>query len=503
MNLSIQVSNHRVIVFSAVAFLSSLFSLYSYFAVDVINNDGILYIVAAEEFLAGGYTKAMAAFGWPFFPIVIAWTHQITGLALEASAYVVNAVMLIIASMAFVRVYEEISFSKLPLWIPALVVLTLPMINEYRVYVVRGHGYWAFSMLALLFFIIYYKKSTLSSALFWQMFAILGILFRIEGVVFVLFAPFYYLFSKEKRGAFFYHYFRLNSIILPSAICAAIVLLAHLFTVENSSGALQLRLSYMMPSSLFSSIKEASVGVGALMPRLSSGEAVLVSASGIFALVVLKLVKNINLLYLLPVLVGYKRRWIQLSRESGIVMVFFTLSVLPLFVIAGNKLFVSSRYMVLPTLIFGLIISQYAVHLFYKLKTENRVIAASALFVLVVLFFFDAIIHTGAIKGNIVSASEWVIQNIEPDAKIACNNKRFVFYSKNRCVYKKRYEEYFIGDLKKIVKHESYSHLLLWVKRSDSEIRDYLDNNESLELLKTFDNKKGDEAMIYRIGHHP
>lgn len=499
MNPRIQMSRHRIYAFLTVILLSAIASLYASLEVDVINNDGILYMQTAAAFIAGGYAKAMEVFSWPFFPIVIAWLHLLTGLGLETSAYVINAIMLIIASVAFLRISEEICPAKANLWVPVLIVVTLPLLNDYRSYVIRGHGYWAFTLLALQYFIIYYKQSSMRAALLWQVFAVLGVLFRIEGVVFILFAPFLFLFYREKRASFLYHYIRLTSILIPAAIVAVVVLFGYILKIERLSGALQLRLSYTMPSSLLTSIREASAGLESLMPRLSSSEALVVTVSGLMALVVFKLVKNINLFYLAIVVVGRYRRWISLSRESGIVLAFFAISIAPVVVIAGNQLFASTRYTVLPIIFFSLIASQYLAYLFQKLREEKRILSLSILMALVVLFFLDAIIHTSAIKGNIVTASEWVIGNIEPNAKVVCNNKRFVFYTKERCTYRRLSDTQPVVRLKYIVEHEDYNYMLIWVEGDDRKMRRYLGGNRRLELMKTFENKRHDEARIYKI----
>jgi hypothetical protein len=287
--------------------------------------------------------------------------------------------------------------------------------------------------------------------------------------------------------------------VIAAVVCGLVGMVGGYFVIEDHSGGMLARLGYMAPSSLFSSIHDAAAGLASLMPRLSSGDAVLVSASGLTALVIFKVVKNINLLYLAVTVAGYKQGWIKLSKEGYIVLVFFVISTLPLFVLAGNQLFMSSRYTVLSITIFTLIVCQYITYLFYKLKNEKSHVAAAGLVVLVVLFFLDAIIHTGAIKGNMVSASEWVSQHVEPKARIACNNKRFSFYTKKQCTYEKPVDENLIAGVDEILYRGNYDYLLLWVKNDDRKIRDYLDTRGFFELLRTFKNKRNDEARVYRI----
>ena len=485
--------------------VGTLLSIYAVKATDVINNDGILYIYTANAFLEGGFSKAMTVFSWPLFSMMIAWFHTLTGADMETSAYAVNALFLIIASITFLCIYEEISSANLPLWIPALIILALPILNDYRAYIIRGHGAWAFTLLALLYFIHYAKQPTIRSALLWQAFAIAGMLFRIEGLVFLVFAPFFFLISKEHRKTFFRHFIRLNSILIPFTISAITYLFNYILKMDGLSDDLQLRLSYMLPSSMLIRIKEAASGVEALMPDVSSGEAVLITASGLAILVFFKLIKNINLFYLAIWVYGYRKQWVNLSKESNIVLFFALISLLPLIAIAGNQLFMSSRYTVLPIILLSLIFCQYFEYLFYKLMDSRRFRAVTGMFFLVILFFLDAIIHTGAIKGNLVTASTWVSRHIESDTKMACSDTRFSFYTKGKCTYEEGLESDNIKDMTWLIKEGKYNYLLLWVDHNDKQIRNYLGASKSLVLLKSFGNKKGDEARFYMIsvpGNH-
>jgi hypothetical protein len=117
----------------------------------------------------------------------------------------------------------------------------------------------------------------------------------------------------------------------------------------------------------------------------------------------------------------------------------------------------------------------------------------------VAIFFLDAVIHTGAAKRNIVTASEWTLEHLDTSAKIACNNKRFVFYTKKRCSFVNMVDKYTPRDFEKLIKQGGYSHILLWVDGGNDKVRVYLDANKSLELLKSFLNKKLDEARVYKI----
>lgn len=499
MSLLHQSSRDRSLLYIAIATLSFLISIYAFIANDVINKDGTLYIYTAEAFLEGGFSNAMTVFSWPFFSMLIAWFHAITGASFEISAYSVNAILLILLSVTCLRIYEEISNPNIPLWIPALLILALPIVNDYRIYVIRGHGFWAFTLLALLFFIRYSKQPSFRTALLWQCFAIIATLFRIEGVVFLALAPFYFLLQDKSIKAFTRHFVRLNSVLIPIAITALIALISYIASSSNISNDLTLRLSYMLPSSMISALTNKASQLVEIMPRLSSTESTLFVISGLIALICYKIVKNINLIYLAIWFIGRRRQWIHLTQESNIVLFFAFISVLPLIALAGNQFFMSSRYTVLPVILFSLIAYQYVDILFHRLVDNKKYVAVSSLAILITIFFLDAIIHTGANKQNMIAASRWVLQNIDPHSKIACNEGRLFFYSNKTCTHEVKLARKGIAAYERILNRDAYDYLLIWIDHKHKKIRNYLQTNKRLIQVKAFRNKKHDEVIIYKI----
>jgi len=492
-------SNQRKLVYLITIISSILFSIYSAFAADIINSDGILYIQTADAFLTGGFSKAMTLFSWPFYPITFSYIHKITGVSLAASAYTLNTILLTIASVSFLRIYEEIQPINLPLWIPALISVAIPILNDYRVYIIRGHGFWAFILLALLFFVLYSKKPSIKLAILWQVSAIIGMLFRIEGAIFLACAPFYFLFSKNSRAEFLHHFLRLNLITIPTTILGLIIVFSYILKLEDLSHHLMFRLSYFLPTSLISGITGAASEVHKIMIHSSSYEALVVVTFGLLSLIAFKVIKNINIIYLGIWIFGNNKKWIKTTPENGIVLYFAIIAILPLISITGRYQFLSSRHTVLAVILFTIIISQYITYFAHSLFDKKRWLASTALISLIIILFLDGIIHTGAIKGNLITASTWALQNVKSNSKIACNDDRFVFYTNNQCVYEQDLDKNNIKETSLLINSGKYNHLLLWVDRKNKQMRSYLSSNKSLVLLNSFSNKKNDEAQIYRI----
>jgi len=162
-----------------------------------INNDGILYLQTAEAFANSGLQEAVKHYNWPFYSIFIAWLSKLTHLSFENSTYVLNAVLLVIIVISFIALIEELGGSRFVQFLGALIILSHPQLHHYQHYIIRGFGYWAFSLLALLNFIRFYKYLKWRYALSWGIFISIAILFRPEGLVLCCFGPLVLLFRSE------------------------------------------------------------------------------------------------------------------------------------------------------------------------------------------------------------------------------------------------------------------------------------------------------------------
>ena len=130
------------------AFLGSLIlSLIAVLSTPTINRDGILYVETARIFLQDGLSAAFKSFNWPFLPILMAVVSKLTGLGLEITGRLLNALFMGGACALTVSIARK----KNPeiAWATCLVVLALPGMNHYREELLREYGCWFFVMLAL------------------------------------------------------------------------------------------------------------------------------------------------------------------------------------------------------------------------------------------------------------------------------------------------------------------------------------------------------------------
>lgn len=87
----------------------------------LINRDGMFYVQIARAFLEDGLSGAFSVWGWPFFPILFASFSSVTGLDLENSGYLLNALFMAGAWALLV----DIARKQYPeaIWVVVLAVL--------------------------------------------------------------------------------------------------------------------------------------------------------------------------------------------------------------------------------------------------------------------------------------------------------------------------------------------------------------------------------------------
>ena len=71
---------------------------------DVINNDGVEYIRAAEQFAARNWAGAFAVHQWPFFSFLMWATGTALGTSYETAGQLLNTFFFTASSLLFVGV---------------------------------------------------------------------------------------------------------------------------------------------------------------------------------------------------------------------------------------------------------------------------------------------------------------------------------------------------------------------------------------------------------------
>ena len=265
---------------------------------------------------------------------------------------------------------------------------------------------------------------------------------------------------------------------------------------------LPIQVVYFSPTEIFRNFNLATDNfVKYVLPfDYSTGYSYLIIGSGLISMLIFKLIKNFSLVYMGIWLVGSYKHWVNKKQESTIIYYFASIALLILLVFITTRLFISTRYTVFLLLLIGLIFSQYLDYFLTYLSRKKYKLWLAALSFFIAIQFLDSIISTGAKKFPIQKSSEWLIKNIKPGDKIACNEKRFTYYSKQNCRLKKKrfYKNYDQSDII-YLKENNFAYLLLWLNHKNTIILDKLELDTNLILLKRFKNKRDDVALVFKI----
>lgn len=170
--------------FSPVAFTFVASLLLSTIAVinGNLNRDGMLYAEAALAFVDGGLTAAIQVFSWPFLPVLMGLLVELTGLPPAWCGHALNILFMSGACALLVAIVRR-NDPQLA-WLAAVVVLSLPGLNDYRHELIREYGCWFFTLLAFRLALDWSENPGWLRTLAVQASLLLAALFRPEVLVF-------------------------------------------------------------------------------------------------------------------------------------------------------------------------------------------------------------------------------------------------------------------------------------------------------------------------------
>jgi len=174
-----------ILGFSAIIKISALIAL----ADKAINNDGLLYISAAQQFASGHFKEGLALYPMPLFSLLITAVHFVVHNWVLAGRFLSSTALL----MALIPLYmltSELFNRKAAFWACLLFSLA-PAPNIWSVDIIRGPAFVFFFAWAAFFAQRSIRSIKLTDFLLTVLFAGISIFLRIEGVIFI---PFYVLF---------------------------------------------------------------------------------------------------------------------------------------------------------------------------------------------------------------------------------------------------------------------------------------------------------------------
>jgi hypothetical protein len=425
--MDIQVSSlnsTRVRIFTVL--VSLLLSLQAVYFDDIINRDGIMYLQMVEAYLSGGLAATRIIFDWPAFPILVAWVHQITTFSIETSAFLTNSILFLLLTDALVLISGLIVSSQRQLIIASILILGFTPINEYRDFISRDVGYWAFSSLALYQFMLFIKSPNYKTATLWQVFMLIAILFRIEGSVILLALPLFLLFSrKPSEGLKRIIQASYLQIITLAAIVAFLLsqpdLMASFGKLSSISNYLDLSV-YTNRLSQYTDVIEHQI-----LNQYSEGYAAFILISGLLAMFAYKILKFFSVSYLIVYFVTASKTLPPHAKQlQQLLLYFFALNILILIAYLFKNYFISSRYTLMALISLLLIVMHSLSHGIERLWLgKNKVLLSVIAFA---LFYSVADTSTQSNrKTYIKDVAVWAAHNL-PDDSLVMTDDHFILH---------------------------------------------------------------------------
>lgn len=483
---------------------------------ELINKDGILYVTVARELLDGNWEKAYWLFHWLFYPLFIAGVSAVSGLAVETSAHVLNALLAALMVWSFLAVLRELGAGRGVLLAGALIVLFHPYLNDWRPTVVREHGFYAFLMLSALFYLRYLKDTGWRYALLWFVALGLATLFRIQGVAYFALVPFF------------------TALLGSGTLNERVRLLSKPAMLVGVPGLLLLLAGLLLGGMQDSPLIEPLMRVEATLRAFSGGIAasanvfadqVLNKYAGEYALagmlatllimVIDKAIGSLSFLYLvLPLLAGraaYRNtRRLDWSLIAAYALTGFAIAVG--FVLSEQ--YVVSRY-VAPFALFALLAAPFAAVAVIHAARHSKHRAYRGLVYMLLLVFvglsLDSLYQSPSANRFVRDGGEWVRQNLPPGARVYTNENRLAYYGGLALDWSNRntgeipgkqawrdrpplLPEGFAGD---------YDYLALVLSRGDlAKEKTGLDQEPRIHLVKEIEGRRGGAVLVFEVLHH-
>jgi len=486
---------HAAAPAAAAACGSLLLSAAAVRATPLLNNDGIVYLQAAEAFARGGNAAAQAVHAWPFYPGLIAALSAALGMSLETAAHVLGAALLALASAAFVLAVRELLASPGTQWLAVAVVLSHPGLNRFRPLVVRDFGTCAFALLAVVLVLRYDRRNGLPLAVAWALVGAIAVLFRPEAALLVAAAPFALLADGELP-------FRLRAVRALKLAAVPLFGLAAvggwLMSSPAAARALETGLApFVQP--LTAGLRRGADGLARSFPLPHGREyAPYILLWGLLVVPVVKMLKVSGLVHaglgaygLLgrdarPVRTGARRVLAALTASAILTLYGFLL----------KQLFVETRYALLASLLLC-VGAPFALAALLARRGSSRVIpavvGAALLFSLAVGFR-----GTGTGDEHIAAALAWLRERTPGSARLYTNSIQVAYYSRRAVSWEEVYRA--IGEERfdpAAVARSDYSVLRFGPGDVETARRAAFERS-GVRAVRSFENAAGERVIVYQ-----
>jgi len=489
--------------------LSFIFSYWMLYVDPAINLDGIRYIKTADHLLQGDIQGAYSIYRWLFYPWLIASVSKLTGLGLESSAHLLTAFFSALLTYAFITLVRDLGGTRTTILIAAFVIVFHPEFNETRSSVLRDHGFWAFYLLAVLYFVRYCVHPCWRYALAWNLMIIIATLFRIEGIVFLILVPFVFLvyydwsfLTKIKR---FFQVYSLNIVSFIFLFVIAIYKKERFYAYQGRLLEPLSRLSKFMEELTVGINERIEIVQTMLLHSHSDEYAFMVVLSIPIIILFDKIIRAMTLLYI--VTFGYwifKRKNYFVKKSLSVIIWVSILNIIILVVFILPQSFLQSRFVYPLVLILLLMVPFVLSELYDKWKLSKATTSkyVCLFYILCVLLVINALEGLVSLPGcsdyYVKNAGIWLQDNIPSDARLYTNNMKIKYYrgafNERPFGFRKNVTEKWL----ETIPVNQYDYFALWIKHKNYPDPQKISSVFGSNPIQEFRNKKNDVVLIYK-----
>lgn len=502
----VPLSEARGIMLGA-ALISALLSLWVIISDDLINNDGILYLNAAELYLQGQWREAVSLYPWPAFPAMVATTSAISGLGLEASAQLLSTLFLAGMVYGFIGLVHDLGAGRNTLLLAAFSILCLPYINESRADIVRDHGYWAFYVASLWAFVRFQRKLDWRDAIWWNIAAAMAILFRVQHLFIAPILSLLLLLLHDFPLAQ-----RIRALLLANALPLTVLAVAGLAMALHPAlhpsqlplGEIGVRFELLLEQFTHGMQARADAVSTAFLAPYADDYAMTVVVAALLIILIDKFIGGLTLVFALLLIIPKLRAAITIPREALRVLglavllnVAFLLSHLITHIHLSTRYLIPLVLTVLPAVgyVLGAVFEAWRLR---AVQSKGIRLLYPLLALWIGVLTIDGLTSTSASKAYIKQAGQWLRDNAEPGARIFTSNLRLDYYAGVPLDWGFRTATEIVDRVLPDDNIADYDYLAVQVPRRLAVTERERLAASGLQAITVFENERGDAVYIYR-----
>ena len=492
---------HRALYLTAIT-CSLLLAWDGFLRASVINPDGICYLQSAATLGRLGIHAAMQVCGQaklPFYPWLIHLFSLGGNIAYENAAYLLDGLLSLVTVVTFIYLCQLLRGDFLVQCFGAAAILLLHEFNSVREYVIRDHGYWAFYLVSLGLLIHYLRRPRLRTALGFSGALLIATLFRVEGVFFLLLAPFCVWLLSSTPRARLKGFLQLHAVTFFILITAGVYLEATQQAWQDLSRfnelLFQLKNGVQVLATTFNH-KSAALA-HAILNDYSARDATLLLGLLLLAWYVWSVLANLSLVYVALAWFAHANAALNLDPAAKLaIRAYVIINVIITAPFLVEYLFLSKRYLIALSLLLLLWVP-FGCAVLWR-ERQRRWLVTSVAFIAVIATALGGIIDFGYSKRYARDAGLWLADHAPAAASIYSNDLQVMFYSRHfgNEIFSKA-QAYAALPLAAVVTMPQFDYVALHVNPRDTSALRQLAAQHGYTRGATFANRRGDAILIY------